>query len=175
MANQNEIVGLGPSLFTPLASHLDVAGTALPTAVIQPDVGVLRGELMTRGAMRLVDLRIRTMPDLIKSVFARSAVEQVAQLIVRRITIQMTNLQAWRARLHEGVHDEGVDKTRRDSTLKRESNSTVSGLGDPALEALPTEKTFAGLTRKTSYLALVGNFVQAFMPDYRQPVLGGAI
>lgn len=159
----------------PLSRKLDVAGAALSTPVISSDVSVFKGELVACVAVRLVDLWIRAVLDLIKSVFARSAVFEVSESIVRRVTVQMASLQTLGARFHESVHDEGVDEACGDSTLKRETHPTVSVLGDPTLEIFPAKNALTGLTRKASHLALVGNFVQAFVPDYRQPVLGGAI
>lgn len=84
-------------------------GSTLSIVARRLKVGVDRRVWMSLRAVRLVDLVMRSVNEPVSHVFKMCAVDKVAQKIVVTDAIQVANLQTWRRRTDEGLHDKPVD------------------------------------------------------------------
>jgi hypothetical protein len=66
-----------------------------------PDVGVLRGELVTMDALRLAGLRVTAITDQIVLILRWRAVAQVGEGVVRAVIVEVPDFLTIRARAEE--------------------------------------------------------------------------
>lgn len=143
------------------------------TMAISMVVRVVLVVRMSLGAMRLVRVHIPAIANGVLAVLGGGSVHQIAQLVVRRLIVQMSDNKSLRTGTVEGRADQMLHQIGLGQSLTGELHRQVASLDRRALQ----DSTSSGLSvqpivsREAADSTKVRDFVESFVSHHCTPYL----